>query len=114
MHLIWMSLFVPGMLFVVWAFPQSRQPSIWLISFALAIIGLAAMIGIDLFGFLSDGGQLEHGFMRAVFAVIMETEIPYVALAVGSVANWMISRRADNLTTTVDEAEIAKPVPYDQ
>ena len=92
MHLIWISLFVPGMLFVVWAFPQSRNPNIWLLSFTIAIIGLAILVGNDLIGFFSQGGQLKHGFMRAIFAVVMSIEVPCIALAIGSVSNWILSK----------------------
>ena len=94
MHLVWMSVFVPGTLFVVWAFPAGRQPIIWSVIFGVAIAGLAAVVGLDLFVFFTQrGGGLSHGPMRAVFAVIMSTDFPLVALAVGSFACWMVSRR---------------------
>ena len=97
MHLIWLSFVVPGMLCVLWTVPESRQPWIWLISFAIAILGLVGIIGFDLFGFLAGGGNSEHGFMRAVFALIMLTDVPLVALALGSSLNWLISRRSRKL-----------------
>jgi hypothetical protein len=35
--------------------------------------------------------------MRAIFAVIMSTNLPLVGLATGSIVNWMISRRNPKL-----------------
>ena len=93
MHLVWMSVFVPGMLFVVWAFPAGRQPNIWSVAFAVAMLGLAGVVGFDLFGYFSQGEALSGGFMRAVFAVITTTDIPLIALAVGSLACWILTRR---------------------
>jgi hypothetical protein len=92
MHLVWMSIFVPGALFVVWSFPARRQPNIWLVVLGIAIAGLAVVIGFDLFEYFTKrGGQLPHGFMRAVFAVIMSTDFPLVALAVGGFTGWMLT-----------------------
>lgn len=88
---------LPGMLFVVWAFPECRHSRIWLISFVIAILGLVGVIGFDWFRYFSDRGRLDHGFMRAIFAVIMSTNLPLVGLATGSIVNWMISRRNPKL-----------------
>ena len=109
MHLVWMSVFVPGTLFVVWAFPAGRKSIIWSAVFGVAIAGLAAVVGLDLFVFFTQrGGSLSHGPMRAVFAVIMSTDFPLVALAVGSFACWMVSRRNH---CSIDRAGSFVPTP---
>ena len=87
-----MSIFLPGTLFIVWAFPAGCQPRIWSAVFGIAILGIAVVIGLDLFGFLTQGGKISDGFMRAVFAVVMMIDIPLVALAVGSLACWLLTR----------------------
>jgi hypothetical protein len=81
------------MLFVVWAFPESRRPKVWATMLGVALLGILGVIGLDLFSFFSNGGQLADVWMRAIFSVIMSTDIPVVALAVGSVVNWVITRR---------------------
>lgn len=90
-----MSLLVPGMLFVVWAFPESRRQNIWLVSFAIAVLGLVGVIAIDLFGFLADGGEPSQVFVRALFAAITATEMPFVAMAIGSILNGFVSHGKD-------------------
>ena len=100
MHMIWMSTVIPTLLFVVWAFPATRVPSIWSLCLEIALLGIAVVIGIDLIVFIRGGGQWQHAFMKAVFTVIMNTDIPLLALAMGSVINWTISRRFGRSETT--------------
>ena len=109
MHMIWMSLVLPGMLFVVWSFPEARDTRIWLVGFLIAIVCLIAVIGIDLVPFLSKGGKAEHGFMRALFAVIMATDLPVVAFVVGSAVTWMVSRRYQATPIKADQAIVEDP-----
>ena len=82
------------MLFVVWVFPVTRVPAIWSLCLGIAILGMTVVVGIDLFAFFRGGGQWQHALMRSVFSVIKNTDIPFLALALGSVFNWAISRRA--------------------
>ena len=91
MHLIWLSVVLPGMLFVVWAFPDSRRRSIWWLCLAIASLGCVGWVGLDLISYVSGGGK--GPFMRALFALIMSTDVPVVALLIGSVINVAISNR---------------------
>lgn len=93
MHLIWFSIVLPGMLCVVWMLPESRQPWIWGLTFGIAVLGLIGLVGFDLYAFLSGGGKSEDGLRRAVFAILTATEIPFIAMAIGSAINWLISKK---------------------
>ncbi len=80
------------MLFVVWAFPESRHRKIWGFCFLLAMLGVAGIILLDLFS--SSGSTAKHGaWLGPMFAVLTATDIPVVALAIGSAINWFVSRK---------------------
>jgi hypothetical protein len=91
MHMIWLSIVIPSMLFVVWAFPVTRHRSVWSLCLGIAVLGLVGLIGFDLFVFFQQGGQWQHGFMKSVFSLLMNTDVPLVPLALGSFINWWIS-----------------------
>ena len=102
MHLIWISLVVPGMLFVAWGFPDARRRSIWWMCLAIALFGGVAWVGFDLTLYLSGGGK--NTLMRLVYAMIMSTDFPIVAMTIGSVLNLVICRNAKSSQTQKDEA----------
>jgi len=93
MHMIWFSVVIPSMLFVVWAFPMTRLPSIWSLCLGIAVLGIVGLVGFDLFMFLNQDGQWRDAFMKSVFSVAMNTDIPLVQFGLGCVINWAISRR---------------------
>ena len=102
-------------MFVVWTIPKSRNPRIWLICLGVATLGLLGVIGIDLFDYNAFKGPMDKSFNRAVFAVIMSTDWPLVALVIGSIINWTISKRAlkankTNAAPTVKVKDGVEPV----
>ncbi|MFK7767478.1 MAG: hypothetical protein AB8B55_09680 [Mariniblastus sp.] len=93
MHLIWFSIIFPLSLFVIWAYPATRIKVIWSLCFLIAILGLVGVIGFDLYFFFAAGGEAKHSGMRALFAIIMNTDIPFFQLAIACGLNWTLSIR---------------------
>ena len=89
MHLIWMAIVVPGMFLIPWSSVSSRAPLIWKITGAVSLLGILSWIGIDLTQYLAtDTARPSESFQRAAFAVITLTNVPLIAIGVGSVVNW--------------------------
>jgi hypothetical protein len=93
MHMIWFSIVVPAMVFVVWAFPITRSTSIWSLSFGIAIPVIACLAGFDVFVFIQQGGSWSGVLKRSVFSLAMNTDIPMIQFSLGCIVNWAISKR---------------------
>lgn len=92
MHLIWLSVVVPSLLFVVWAFPDSRHPKVWLACFGLALAGLLVVIGLDIAS--SSGNTAQHGWPKGqVYTVLQTTSFPLVAAIIGCIISWGVAKR---------------------
>jgi uncharacterized integral membrane protein len=101
MHLIWLSLVLPAMFLMPWASKKMRLPKLWLAVFASALIGILIYVGIDLAQFFSNQGQANQGTMRVLFAVMSMTELPLIAIAIGSTINWSYSKKQRRKVTLV-------------
>ena len=47
---------------------------------------------MDLYFFINGGGNWTHCGMRALFAVITNTDIPFLQLAIACGINWLLLR----------------------
>ena len=90
MHSVWVGLTLPIMVFLVWGFSAMRRRRIWLGCLALALVGIAVVAGLDLQQFLAEGGATGDIFRRIVFKIATATDLPLVAIAIGSVANLLL------------------------
>lgn len=102
MHMIWLSSVIPGMLFVIWAFPATRRPWIWSLCLGIALLGIVAITGADLAGYLSSGGTPANSFKRLIYTLILSRDIPVVALALGSMLNWLITKFLSRATSQAE------------
>jgi len=89
MHLIWLSLVLPPMSFVVWAFPQTRVHDLWLFCLQICLVAFTAWVGWRL---LTSVSLQEINFQKIIFALITSIELPIFALPLGCAINWLTSR----------------------
>ncbi|MEM7784974.1 MAG: hypothetical protein AAF623_16615 [Planctomycetota bacterium] len=94
MHLTWIALIVPGMFLIPWASPASRRPLIWKLTGFAAIFTLICWLGIDLLSYLATDGLVGESPMRIIYAVLTLTDVPLLALILGSFLNWISFRKS--------------------
>jgi len=75
------------MFLLVWGCPPLRRTRLWLWIGGLALLGVAALVGIDLQNFLAGDGNFADSPKRALFVLISSTDFPLMAAIVGTVVN---------------------------
>ncbi len=90
MHLIWLSLFVPTMVFVWNQFLAAQLLKVWVICAGIGVVGLGAVVGVDFVSFLGSVGG-EYNMNRTLFALLTTHNFPLIAFLVGSVVNLTFS-----------------------
>ncbi len=111
MHSVWLGLVVPIMFLLIWAYPVLRARRIWLICLAVVSLVIAGFAGFDLQQYLAGGGATGDSFRRVIYKLVTMTDLPLVALWIGSVVNvlccsWM-SRSGASADSS--EPELVKP-----
>ena len=89
MHSVWVGLTLPIMVFLIWGFPAMRRRRIWLGCLVLALVGLSVVAGLDLQQYLAEGGATGDSFRRIVYRIATATDLPLVAIAIGSFVNFL-------------------------
>ncbi|MEL7497626.1 MAG: hypothetical protein AAFN77_08460 [Planctomycetota bacterium] len=96
---MWFSLFVPGLLFAIWIWPQLKMPRIWLTLFLLALIGTMVWVSMDLNEFIAARSSSNGSPRRVLYLVLSETDLPFVQLTIGffaaTLSSWQVPKRGN-------------------
>ena len=92
MHLIWLAMCVPPMLFAAVTIPAMRSTTIWAIGFAVTLLTLALFVAFDLQTITSNDVSAQLVPQQIAFSVIRFTDFPLLALVLGSFFTLLLVR----------------------
>jgi hypothetical protein len=111
MHLIWLSVVLPPMAFIVLNFRQTRRLEIWARCFWIALVVTAIWTGVGWFSMETQASIFTPQAM--LYALVTSHQLPILAMTTGSAMNWLIVRTAGQTPLKKPEPEITPGDPGD-